>query len=350
MTAAGRTQTYTWDDASILTSLTDGTSAISFTLDAAGREKTATYPGGWTRSYDTDTTGQIRAIQYAHNGTTAGSLSYDRDIRGLPSGLSGTLAHIAIPAAQSTGSCNAANRLSALNGQARTYDADGNLTANGQTHYTWNDREQLTAITAPGTGRVLRLRPARHTDHQDHRRCHHQIPHHPGDHGRSGQFPDPRTERHHSGLPDRCHRQRSRPRQPRRHHPDHLHLRPLRCHHHIRRRQRQRLRFHRPGKRRHRPGLLPRPLLRPHSWQLHLRRPHRPGRRHQSLPVRARLTHYLHRPHRRQPPAGLLRRGRACQRGSRLPRPTAIRPQSQLGPSRLLRADRVSGGDACPGR
>jgi RHS repeat-associated protein len=151
MTAAGRTQTYTWDRSSILTSLADGTDTTAFTLDPVGREKAATFPGGWARSYDTDTTGQIKAITYTHNGTAAGTLSYDRDVRGLQTGLSGTLARIAIPAAQSAGSYDAANRPSALDGQTRSYDADGNLTASGQTHYAWNDRQQLTGISGSGT-------------------------------------------------------------------------------------------------------------------------------------------------------------------------------------------------------
>jgi RHS repeat-associated protein len=51
---------------------------------------------------------------------------------------------------------DAANRLTSVNGQAYTWDNNGNLTNNGSKTYLYNQANQLTGITAPGL--TLRLR------------------------------------------------------------------------------------------------------------------------------------------------------------------------------------------------
>ena len=47
----------------------------------------------------------------------------------------------------SEASYNAANELASLEGQTLTYDADGNLTNDGTSSFSWNDRNQLTGVT-----------------------------------------------------------------------------------------------------------------------------------------------------------------------------------------------------------
>ncbi|MFJ6943304.1 RHS repeat-associated core domain-containing protein [Streptomyces wuyuanensis] len=150
MTAAGTTTTYGYDKSDILTSVTSGSQNVAFGLDAVGREKAATLPGGITRTTGYDKTGTITGITYTRGTDAIGDLTYTRDIRGLQTGLTGTLASIAIPAAETGAAFGKDNRLTTFNGRTFTYDNEGQLTGDGQRTYTWNDRGQLTGLTKTG--------------------------------------------------------------------------------------------------------------------------------------------------------------------------------------------------------
>jgi len=100
LTAAGTSTTYGYDTSDILTSVTPGTQEVTFGLDAVGREKTASLPGGVTRTTGYDTTGVITSIAYAQGSKTIGDLTYTRDQRALQTGLTGSLAKVALPAAE----------------------------------------------------------------------------------------------------------------------------------------------------------------------------------------------------------------------------------------------------------
>ncbi|MEE1797665.1 polymorphic toxin-type HINT domain-containing protein [Streptomyces sp. JV176] len=151
-TPAGTTTRYGYDTSSILTSVTTGNQTVAFALDAVGREKTATLPGGITRTTDHDKTGTTRAISYAQGTTPIGDLTYTRDERGLQTGLAGSLASVALPAAETGAEYGKDNRLTTFNGRSFTYDAEGQLTSDGKRTYTWNARGELTGLTAAGTG------------------------------------------------------------------------------------------------------------------------------------------------------------------------------------------------------
>jgi RHS repeat-associated protein len=56
-----------------------------------------------------------------------------------------------VASAQSA-SYNSLNQLTNLSGQAFTFDADGNLTSDGQRTYTWDAENRLVAIAYPGHG------------------------------------------------------------------------------------------------------------------------------------------------------------------------------------------------------
>ncbi|MGK5497899.1 RHS repeat-associated core domain-containing protein [Streptomyces sp. URMC 125] len=155
MLAAGTTTTYGYDDSGILTSLTTGTHTVTFALDAAGRERTATLPGGWTRTTDVDDTGTVTGLTYAHDGTTVGDLVYGRDSRGLQTGLTGSLAKVTLPAPEAGAVFDDANRLTALGGRSFTYDADGRLKSDELRDYTWNARGRLTSLTGTGDSNDL---------------------------------------------------------------------------------------------------------------------------------------------------------------------------------------------------
>ncbi|MFC5912441.1 RHS repeat-associated core domain-containing protein [Streptomyces pulveraceus] len=150
MTAAGKTTLYDYDTSSILKSVTSGDQAVTFGLDAVGREKTAALPGGITRTTTLDKTGTIKNISYAKGAADIGDLSYTRDVRGLQTGLSGTLASVALPAAETGAVFGKDNRLTTFNGRSFTYDADGRLKTDGVRDYTWNARGQLSGLTKAG--------------------------------------------------------------------------------------------------------------------------------------------------------------------------------------------------------
>ncbi|WP_435212528.1 RHS repeat-associated core domain-containing protein [Streptomyces sp. bgisy034] len=150
MTAAGTTTTYGYDTSDILTSVTSGTQQVTFALDAVGREKTASLPGGITRTTGYDTTGAISSVTYAQDGETIGDLTYTRDERTLQTGLAGSLARIALPAAERGTQFGKDNRITAYDGRTFSYDADGRLTGDGVREYTWNARGELTGLTQAG--------------------------------------------------------------------------------------------------------------------------------------------------------------------------------------------------------
>ncbi|MFD3483499.1 RHS repeat-associated core domain-containing protein [Streptomyces sp. NPDC058665] len=152
MTAAGTTTTYGYDTSSILTSVTSGGQEVRFGLDAVGREKTATLPGGITRTTTLDKTGVVSGIDYTRGTADVGDLTYTRDTRGLQTGLTGSLASVALPAADTGAVFGKDNRVTSLGGRSFTYDADGQLKSDGNRTYNWNARGQLSGVTPTGGG------------------------------------------------------------------------------------------------------------------------------------------------------------------------------------------------------
>ncbi|MET9099500.1 RHS repeat-associated core domain-containing protein [Streptomyces antibioticus] len=151
MTAAGSTTTYGYDTSDILTSIKSGAQQVSFGLDATGREKTASLPGGVTRTTGYDTTGVITSIAYAQGATAIGNLAYTRDQRALQTGLTGSLAKVALPAAESGTQFGKDNRITSYDSRTFTYDASGQLKNDGLRTYTWNARGELTGLAKAAT-------------------------------------------------------------------------------------------------------------------------------------------------------------------------------------------------------
>ncbi|MFD8970685.1 RHS repeat-associated core domain-containing protein [Streptomyces sp. NPDC059568] len=150
MTAGGTATRYGYDTSGILTSVTTGGQAVTFGLDAVGREKTASLPGGFTRTTGYDKTGWATGIAYTRGAAAVGDLAYTRDERGLQTGLTGSLASVALPAAETGAVFGKDNRLTTFNGRSFTYDAEGQLTSDGKRAYDWNARGELTSLTEAG--------------------------------------------------------------------------------------------------------------------------------------------------------------------------------------------------------
>ncbi|MFD3739086.1 RHS repeat-associated core domain-containing protein [Streptomyces sp. NPDC058629] len=159
MTAGGATTTYGYDRSSILTSLTSQGRQVTFHLDATGREKSADIPGGFTRTTGIDKTGAIQSIAYTQGTKNIGQLAYTRDERGLQTGLTGSLANVALPAAETGAVFGKDNRITTYSGRSFTYDADGQLKNDGLRTYTWNARGQLTGLNRSGQSSTFGYEP-----------------------------------------------------------------------------------------------------------------------------------------------------------------------------------------------
>jgi YD repeat-containing protein len=106
-------------------------------------------------SYLTNT-GDRRLAGIANTGLTAGQFSnftYTTAPENFITGITESSDAAAVyPASSSqTATYNTLNQLINLSGQARTFDANGNLTADGQRTYAWDAENRLVGIGYPGT-------------------------------------------------------------------------------------------------------------------------------------------------------------------------------------------------------
>lgn len=147
MVAGQAAVTYGYDDAHRLTSISRGSSTASLAYDDASRRTTLTYPNGIVAAYRYDNANQLAGIVYTLGQTTLGDLSYSYDAAGNRTAVSGSWARTGLPPALASGTYDAANRISTWAGVSSTYDLNGNLTADGTNTYTWNARNQLTAMS-----------------------------------------------------------------------------------------------------------------------------------------------------------------------------------------------------------
>lgn len=147
MTVSGQTGiSYTYDDADRLTVITQGTSTVGFGYDAANRRTMLALPNGITVTYGYDDASQVTHINYGLGVSTLGDLTYTYDLDGSRVGVGGTWARTGLPAALASATYDAANQIATWAGIPFVYDANGNLTSDGTKAYTWNPRNQLTAM------------------------------------------------------------------------------------------------------------------------------------------------------------------------------------------------------------
>jgi YD repeat-containing protein len=145
---------YTYDPSNRLTQITQGSSIVSFTYDAAGRRTSLTLPNGVLVEYAYDAASRLTGITYKQDGTTLlGDLTYEYDSAGNRTKISGSFARTGIPQGISSTAYNVANHKTTFGDKALTYDNNGNLQTitdpSGTTTYTWNARNQLVGISGP---------------------------------------------------------------------------------------------------------------------------------------------------------------------------------------------------------
>lgn len=157
MTAAAQAiASYTYDNANRLTAIAQGSETVQLAYDADNRRSTLTLPNGITVAYGYDTASELTGLTYTQgNGTTLGNLTYGYDADGRITSKSGTFATDVLPTATTQPATFDLNdRKTSFNGQALTYDANGNLISDGTNTYTWNARNQLTQISQGGSAQL----------------------------------------------------------------------------------------------------------------------------------------------------------------------------------------------------
>ncbi len=121
---------------------------VALHYDSDGRPAQVQLPNSDTENYTYDNNSQLAGIAYRNpEGEALGDLQYNRDPLGRITTLSGSMARTNLPAAVSENEYNASNELTSSEGHTFSYDEDGNLTNDGTSSYTWNDRNQLTGVT-----------------------------------------------------------------------------------------------------------------------------------------------------------------------------------------------------------
>jgi RHS repeat-associated protein len=149
MTIGGETAaSYEYDPDGALTSIDSPHGDVGFDYDTDGRTAKTTLPNGDSENYSYDSASQLTGIDYKlPSGDQIGDLRYTRDALGRITTLSGSEARTNLPEAITETTYDAANELTSLGGHTLSYDADGNLTSDASSSYTYNDRNQLTGLT-----------------------------------------------------------------------------------------------------------------------------------------------------------------------------------------------------------
>ncbi len=152
MTVAGQPSvSYRYDAAARLTTITQAAASVGIAYDAASRRTSLTLPGGITTSYGYDDANQLTGLTYQQGSTTLGDLTYAYNASGERVRIGGTLARMALPAPLSSATYNAMNQLTLWNGQALSYDANGDLLSDGARTYTYDSRHRLSTLGGTAT-------------------------------------------------------------------------------------------------------------------------------------------------------------------------------------------------------
>ncbi len=132
--------TYARDADNRLTSIQQGSKTVLFAYDAGGRRSGLTLPNGISALYTYDAASRLTGITYTLGVKVIGNLAYGYDAGGRRVSVGGSLATTLLPTAVAGATVDAANQLTAWNGKALAYDANGRLLSDGQNTYTWNAR------------------------------------------------------------------------------------------------------------------------------------------------------------------------------------------------------------------
>jgi RHS repeat-associated protein len=137
---------YNYDDASRLTQVAQGAQVVNLGYDITGRRTSLTYPNGTATNYFYDDASRV--IEISHNGPSGiiEDLLYTYDAAGNRISFNRTSPQADLPQPIQA-AYNAANQTVQFNTDTLTYDANGNLTFDGTTTYTWDARNRLIQMS-----------------------------------------------------------------------------------------------------------------------------------------------------------------------------------------------------------
>ncbi|MBI3595606.1 MAG: RHS repeat protein [Nitrospirae bacterium] len=138
--------TYQYDTATRLTQVAQGSRTVELGYDLAGRRNLLTYPNGTTTNYFYDNASRL--IEILHQGPSGiiEDLFYTYDAAGNRISFDRTSSQVNLPQ-EVQAAYNAANQQVQFNTDTQTYDANGNLTFDGTTTYTWDARNRLVQMS-----------------------------------------------------------------------------------------------------------------------------------------------------------------------------------------------------------
>ncbi len=119
--------------------------------NSASRRTALTLPNGIEVGYSYDNNSRISAMTWTLAGNQIGDLEYDYDADGRVIEKTGSFAQTNLPQPVAGNTFNADNEMTAFNGAAMSYDANGNLLNDGTNTYAWDTRNHLSAITGANT-------------------------------------------------------------------------------------------------------------------------------------------------------------------------------------------------------
>lgn len=138
---------YTYDNANRLTDIAQGLTYVQIAHDAAGRRSELTLPNGMVQAYSYDNASRLVGIDYQQGGISVGGIEYAYDAAGRRTKTWGPDARTVLPDSLSSATYDAANQVIARGVTSFSYDANGNLTDDGDAEYVWNARNQLQSTT-----------------------------------------------------------------------------------------------------------------------------------------------------------------------------------------------------------
>ena len=144
---------YSYDADDNVTNIASGTVSVSTTYNAAGLPLNISRSNGVNTAIAYDQLSRILSIAHSKASTPLLSTSFSYDGMGHRSQAQ-TSSGQAPATLSATGTVNANNQLTGFGSDVYTYDANGNrltdTSAAGTTAYTWDARNRLTKIAAPG--------------------------------------------------------------------------------------------------------------------------------------------------------------------------------------------------------
>jgi RHS repeat-associated protein len=139
---------YTYDADGQLTGISTPNGSVAVSYNGDGLRTQTQLPNEDVERYSYDAAAQLTGVDFVSGGERLGDLRFGRDALGRVTSLTGSEARTSLPEPVSETSYNAANELTSREGNELSYDEDGNLLADGSSSYAWNDRGQLTGVTA----------------------------------------------------------------------------------------------------------------------------------------------------------------------------------------------------------